>query len=144
MRNQRKMYALLLVAISFNFFKLASMDSFGCGMCDYSAEFLDITSFRPVQSLQEDVHERIVEFLSDLQQDNLTILDAVQELDSLYMEVDSRLGSSSFDTIRSEDRDYFLQMINQIDELIASLEGDGDSRVVQLRESCVQLKNLFS
>jgi hypothetical protein len=120
------------------------MDSFGCGMCDYSVESLDITSFRPVQSLQEDVHERIVEFLSDLQQDNVTILDAVQELDSLYMEVDSRLGSSSSDTIRSEDRDYLLQMINQIDELIASLEGDGDSRVIQLRESCVQLKNLFS
>lgn len=143
MRSNKIILMLCLSVMNFTVFKVVSTESIRCGNCDYAVESLDITSFRPTQSLQEDVHERIVEFLADLQQDKITFSDAAQELDGLYHEVNSRLGSTSFDTIRSEDRDYLLQMIEQIDELIATLEKEDSSRVVELKDSCEQLKNLF-
>ena len=101
---------------------------------------LDIESFRPVSTLMEDIHEGIVEVHAALRSTTVEIEHLIGKIERLEAEFVSRMGSSSLDVIRSSDKAYLQEMLDRIDELIATLEGVDVNKSVRLRDVCDQLK----
>ena len=100
-------------------------------------------SFRPDPTLFENVHGGVVVVLSDLQRPDVNMDALIQEIEGLQSEVETQLGTSQDNTIRSDDREYLQKMIDRIDQLINALEGSNPRKADQLRASCGELKRLL-
>jgi hypothetical protein len=133
MQNAKKTFVLLLIAVNFISFQLVWSDEYDCLDC------LTIESFRPEKSFQETFHNKIVECLSDFQVNNID--DATSQLEDLYNQANEQI--EHFDSIRSEDKEYLLAMIERINGLIKDLERKHHGSVVRLKEICSYLENFF-
>ena len=106
-----------------------------------------VTQFRTPVSLSELLHEGLVLVQNEIEQVDMTQVDQAQiiltnsmekieHLQSLYEE---RNAKSGLNEVHSQERDFLQSLIDRIDQMINSLEGDASDANNQLIKKNIDL-----